>query len=110
LQFGPAPPEVTQDAPEEAAVHQSGNAPAPARSEGKGLGVFQVVRDFMKEGIEDFFEWAPALHAIQRIDPHQASRPVIAAQDPLRGTRVDVYKKLNPAFVNSLEPVAEKGP
>ena len=64
LHLGPALFQLAQDPPEEAAVHPAGDAAASAAGEGFGLGVFEMVRDLVEEGVEQLVEWPPALLAI----------------------------------------------
>ena len=85
FQLGPAPLELAQDSPEEPAVHQPRHAPARARSERERLGVLEMVRDFVKERVEKLFDRATAFDAVVRVNPHQAPRPVVAAEHALGG-------------------------
>ena len=65
LEVGPPPLELAQDAPEEPTVHAAGDAPALPRVERVGLGVLDVVRHLVQEGVEQLFERATAGVAVE---------------------------------------------
>src|SRR5438270_3935723 len=77
LQSGPAVFQLTQDLPEEPAVHSTGHATAGAGRERKRFGVFQVMGHLVKKRVEQLLERPDALPAFPCIDANQPSRLVI---------------------------------
>ena len=105
---GPAPLELAEDSPEEPAVHQAGDPAAAARAKRLRLGVFEMVRDLVQEGLEQLFERPRAVDLVVRVDPDQPARPVVAAQHAAGGPGVDVDDEGDPAGVDLLQPVAKQ--
>jgi hypothetical protein len=71
--LGPAPFQLAQNSPEQAAVHQAVNPAASPRAEGLRLGVFEMMRDLMEKRAEKLFDWTTAFDAVVRVNSHEAS-------------------------------------
>ena len=72
------------------------------------LGVLEVVRDLVQEGVEQLVQGPAAFLAIVGVDAHQSPRPVIAPQHARGGPGVDVDDEGDAAAVHPLQPIPEQ--
>ena len=108
LQPGPAIFQLTQDLPEQPAVHPAWHASARPGRERIRFGVFQVVSHLVEKRVEKFFQRANTLLAVPGIDANQPARFVIPSENPHRGPVIDIQVVISPAPVDFFEAKPEQ--
>ena len=91
-------------------MHPAGNSTASPVAERVGLGIFEVMGDLVQECVEKFFQRPSPRVAIHGINSHQPPRSIIAAEDSMRGSRVDIRAKIDRDIMNPVEPTPKKMP
>jgi hypothetical protein len=62
----------------------------------------------VQECVKKLIDGPAPVGTIVRVDPHKASRAIVASEHTPCGSRADVDRKLDPAVMDPLEPVEEQ--